>query len=105
MNPIDSSDVPYGLVTLTVRVPEPGGETAVTSSEFTCLKLVAGVCPKLTPVVPSRYAPSISTTVPPPAGPVSGESAETSGGGGVTVRVNCWVAPGETPLPALRVIR
>jgi hypothetical protein len=71
--------VPAGVVTVTSTMPDPAGETAVTSVSETTLKLVATVDPKLTPVAPVKPEPVMVTDVPPAVGPDVGEMPETDG--------------------------
>ena len=55
---------PPGVVTLTFTDPVPCGTTAVIVVEFTTVKLVAAVLPKLTAVAPVKFVP-VSVTVAP----------------------------------------
>ena len=46
-----------------------------------CRLIVAGIPPNVTEVTESNPVPVIKTTVPPPAGPLFGVIADTTGGG------------------------
>ena len=74
--------VPFGVVTLTATVSAAlgGAMTVMEVGPFTWT-LAAGIAPKLTPVTPSNSSPVIVTVVPPPAGPLPGDSFLIPGGG------------------------
>ena len=74
------ADVPPGVVTVTLTVPEPEGEVAVIEvAEFT-VKLVAGFPePKSTAVAPVRFVPVMVTLVPPVVRPAIGDTLVTVG--------------------------
>ena len=99
--------VPQVVVRLTVALPEPGGDWAVTCVDETRVTCVAAEPPNETVELASKLLPLMVTVVPPVAGPLVGEMEEIVGGGGlgVTVRVKDWVAVGATPLEAVRVMR
>jgi hypothetical protein len=67
------------VVTVTFTAPAPGGETAVIDvGEFT-VTLVALLDPKVTAAGRTKLLPVIVTTVPPPGGPVEGDTLATVG--------------------------
>jgi hypothetical protein len=74
-------DVPPAVVTVTSTVPEPFGEVTWISLADTLLSMWAAAEPKSTAVAPARFEPVMVTTVPPPTGPLFGESFETIGTG------------------------
>jgi hypothetical protein len=72
--------VPPGLVILIGTVPTRcAGMTASTSVSSTTVKLVAGVVPNFTLVVPVRSVPAIATLSPPAVAPVVGNTAVGAG--------------------------
>src|SRR5664280_256843 len=71
--------VPLGVVTTTLTVPVPGGDTAVMVFADSTVKLSAAVEPKSTAEAPSRLDPLIVTIVPPLARPFLGLRAPTMG--------------------------
>ena len=77
MKPFTEVPVPSGVVTSTFTDPAvPAGVTAVICVALSTVKLVAGVPPTVTAVAPVKFAPVITTLVPPAAGPVLGLRAE-----------------------------
>ena len=72
-------DVPLGLVTVTLTVPVPAGETAVIDVAELTVKLAAGVVPKSTAVAPVSCRPVMVTVVPPAGGPDPGVTPVTIG--------------------------
>jgi len=83
--------VPPEVVTVTVTAPLPGGLLTVIrlpESEV----IVPAAPPKLTRLAPDRLLPLIVTEVPPPVGPLAGESPVTAGcaGGGVVADWGAW---------------
>ena len=80
MLPAPVALVPPPVVTRTLTVPVPAGDTAVIEVALLTVKLAAGVTPKLTAVAPVRSVPVMATLVPPAAGPVEGERNVTVGG-------------------------
>ena len=72
---------PPGVLTVTSTVPEPAGEVAVTCVADSALSAVAALAPNLTSLAPVRFVPVIVTVVPPPAGPLVGETFVTVGAG------------------------
>ena len=78
--PAPAALVPPGVNTATFTAPAlPAGAVAVIVVAFTTLKLVAGVAPKATAVVPLRPVPVMVTEVPPDTGPEDGERLVTLG--------------------------
>jgi len=75
--------VPPAVVTVTLTVPVPGGETAVIdSAEFTLtIDAGTGVEPKLTLLPLVKFVPVIVTSVPPASGPVFGVISVMVGAG------------------------
>ena len=72
--------VPPGVVTVTMTVPEPGGEvTMILASSVTVRGLVLDTEPNQTAVAPVNPVPVILTVVPPPAGPPVGDTLVTVG--------------------------
>ena len=72
--------VPPGVVTVTSTVPEPAGDTAVIEVADFTVTLVAALDPNLTSLAPVRLVPVMVTEVPPPPGPLVGETFVTVGG-------------------------
>jgi hypothetical protein len=75
----DVALAPPGVVTVTSTVPEPAGETATIDVALETTKLAAGVLPNATAVAPVRFAPLITTDVPPAVRPVAGLRPVTAG--------------------------
>ena len=78
------AEVPPFVVTVMSTVPEPAGLVAVIC-ELESAVIEPPALPKLTPVAPDRFVPSIVTEVPPDVGPLEGETPVTvgrAGGGG-----------------------
>ena len=75
---LEVAEMPPELVTVTLTVPEPAGDVAVSEvpPEF-MVTFVAALGPKLT--LPARLVPVTVTTVPPAKGPVLGVTAVTIG--------------------------
>jgi hypothetical protein len=71
--------VPEALLTVRSTVPDPAGLTAVIEVGELTVKLVAGVDPKSTVVVPAKSAPEMVTEVPPEVEPASGLTEVTAG--------------------------
>ena len=69
------------MVTLTVTGPAlPGGATAVIWVSESTRNVDAATEPNLTPVAPMKPVPVITTSFPPAAGPVFGNSPDTREG-------------------------
>jgi hypothetical protein len=86
---------PSASDTVTVKTPVApcGGLTADIDPSACTTKAVAGVPPKLTPVVPPGFTPLRVMAVPPPTGPLAREMLWTIGS-----RVSvAWTAPIELP--------
>ncbi len=81
---LEVAEVPPFVVTVMFTVPEPAGLVAVICVLESDL-IEPPAPPKLTPVAPDRFFPVIVTEVPPPVGPLDGETPVTTGaaGGGV----------------------
>ena len=73
--------VPLGVVTVTSRMPEPAGATAVIWVGLSTLKALAAVLPNSTSVAPEKSVPVIVTVVPPASGPNVGPMPVTPGAG------------------------
>ena len=73
-------EVPFGVVTVTLTVPVPAGEMAVTEVALLTTTPVAAAVPNLTPVAPVRLVPVMVTEVPPACGPEVGLIEVTVGG-------------------------
>ena len=73
--------VPPGVVTVTLTVPVPRGDVAVTLVELVTWNLAASVPLKVTIAASVKLVPVIVTTVPPAAGPVDGVTLVTVGAG------------------------
>ena len=71
--------VPPGVVTVTSTLPLPDGETAVIEVSELTVKLVASTEPNLTEMAPVNSTPVMVTVVPPPTGPVMGDTLVTAG--------------------------
>ena len=77
---VEIGEVPSGVVTLTSAVPgSSSGEFAVTEVAELTVKLVALTTPNLTALAPVNSTPVIVTVVPPPTGPLVGETLVTAG--------------------------
>ena len=72
--------MPSGVVTVMSTVPVPAGLVAVILVALATVKLVAGVEPKSTALVPWKLLPLIVTVVPPTAGPLAGATVLIRGG-------------------------
>lgn len=70
--PVSAALVPPGLVTKTLVVPVPGGETALIKVPETIVYDRAEVVPKVTAVAFTNPVPVTATNVPPVAGPLLG---------------------------------
>ena len=75
----------------TAAPAEPGGVDAVIEVLLTTVRLVAGLPPKVTEVVPVRFVPVIDTLVTPVTGPDVGEMLKNVGMGGVNVTEILWL--------------
>ena len=64
---------------MTWAVPLPAGEVAVIEFALTTENEAAADVPNFTAVAPMRLVPEMVTLVPPPAGPLLGEIADTAG--------------------------
>lgn len=72
---------PPGFVTVTVTAPRlPAGVVAVIVVELTTTTLVAAALPNVTVAPVAKFVPVIVTAVPPPAGPLLGDTLVTVGG-------------------------
>src|SRR2546421_2532343 len=72
--------VPSGPLTLTSTVPAgPAGEIAVIELSELTVKPSTSVVPNSTAVVPMKPAPRIITVVPPPTGPLVGDTSSKAG--------------------------
>ncbi|HEX9040945.1 MAG TPA: hypothetical protein VF838_07930, partial [Trebonia sp.] len=74
--------VPPGPVTVTSTVPDPAGDVTVIDVAETTLTPVPALAPNDTVSPAAKPVPLIVTTVPPAAGPLTGESPLTAGAGG-----------------------
>jgi hypothetical protein len=84
-------EAPPTVEAVTSTVPEPAGEVAVHDVVDEQLTEVAAVAPNCTVVAPAmKPVPVMVTTVPPPTGPTSGETALMVGG-----RVTLWLVVAE----------
>jgi hypothetical protein len=82
MNPPASALVPPGVVTdTTLAPPEPGGTMAARVPSSTSTSPVAGTPPTSTDDAALKPDPVTVMTVPPPTGPESGATADTTGTG------------------------
>jgi hypothetical protein len=70
---------------------EPGGVDAVIEVLLTIVRLVAGLPPNVTKVVPVRFVPVIDTLVTPVTGPDIGEMLMNVGMGGLNVTEIAWL--------------
>ena len=77
-----TGEVPPGVVTFTLTVPEPGGAVAVAKVAESTVTPVAGVVSKRTSVAPVRFFPLSVTCVPPSEVPEVGLMEVNEGGGG-----------------------
>jgi hypothetical protein len=89
---------PFGVVTVTstLAAASAGATAVIDVGEFT-LNEVAPTLPKLTAVAPVKWLPVILIVVPPPAGPLRGESARTLGAGSPLVTPKAMIAPSRLP--------
>src|ERR1700722_5173272 len=71
--------VPPMAVMVTWTVPLPAGTVIVISVAETTFRRPAFLLPKCTAVTPMRFAPRITTLVPPLAGPFAGDRDKTAG--------------------------
>src|ERR1700722_2746463 len=71
--------VPPIAVMVTWTVPVPAGTVIVISLAETTFRRAAFLVPKCTAVTPMRFAPRITTLVPPLAGPFAGDSDKRAG--------------------------
>jgi hypothetical protein len=74
-----AAEVPADVTTVTSTVPVPAGDVAVISVAESTVTALAAVAPKATLVAPVNEVPVITTLVPPPTGPVVGETLVTVG--------------------------
>src|SRR3984885_11505777 len=74
-------DVPPGVVTVTVTVPDPDGLTALIWVPESMITSVAASGPNITAVAPMNPLPVIVTGVPPSSDPLPGVTAVTTGTG------------------------
>jgi hypothetical protein len=91
-----SVEVPLGVVTVTLTVPVPTGETAVIDVSLFTTTPVAALLPKATAVAPVRLVPVMVTEVPPASGPEVGLIEATLG----TAELAAWamaIGPGRPP--------
>ena len=76
----DVAEVPSALVTVTsTAAADSAGVVATIWLAVSLIIDAAAVLPKLTAVAPARSAPVIVTVVPPPRGPVAGDTLVTAG--------------------------
>jgi hypothetical protein len=85
----DLALVPDGVLTVTSATVAAvaGGDTAVIELSELTLKLLAAAAPNETAVAPEKVLPVIFTLVPPPAGPLAGDTPVTLGAGGGPTRM------------------
>jgi hypothetical protein len=75
------AEVPPGVVTVMLTVPDPAGDVAVIFVAELTVNDPAAVDPNLTAVAPVKPVPVIVTDVPPPNGPTVGLMLMTAGTG------------------------
>ena len=71
--------MPLAVVTVTSAVPVPEGEVAAIEVALLTVNDVAFVAPNFTALAPVKLVPVMVTLVPPPAGPLAGATALTTG--------------------------
>ena len=74
-----AADVPPGVVTRTLTVPEPAGVRTLSSRELTTVTRAPSLVPNWTIDAPERRAPRTTTIVRPLEGPLVGETETTTG--------------------------
>ncbi len=89
--------VPSGVVTVMSTTPDPDGASAVIDVADSTETLVAAVDPNETPVASVNPVPVIVTVVPPPDGPVAGDTEVTVGAAAAYVY---WSAATAALVPA-----
>ena len=82
MKPLASVAVPPGVVNVMLLTPGvPAGAIHVRAMSFSTTNPVAVAVPNRTELVPVRLVPVMVTTVPPAAGPATGDAPEIVGAG------------------------
>ncbi len=91
--------MPSGVVTMTSTLPATAGGAVAVSVVAEVTVKMAGVLPKATAVALVKLVPVTVTEVPPPVGPLDGETPVTVGVSAVAVQVN-WSAGDVAEVPS-----